>query len=499
MGLITSRTNLKSVGYGKDSRGGGSSGLPYVINPIPEGSLNNVLKYGTGGPDFLLKGGSLAPRIMFEELTRYSKFFASTKGILFTIKQNLLSRIAVKSEAAIGPSYGGFNEGVYSPLNSLAQISSALGIRLNKNGLDPTGLSPISLNRYFDIVKNNNSNDNNRLVKLYKQHMLVKTNDNTLFSYSGGPNSTLGIGSTTIKRYEATGINNTLYNLNKNYITYGGVGTSLTDRKDITINGNKLLGASDDAFVRDFVKTPIDNGFSFPDGNQTKYYGPQDDNSTLSTNDKGLDLVFYQAIQKSIRNKDGEYNLGSTARVYNHPWGVEDFGNLDIINFYFTIIDNDNVENNKVLYFPSFIENMADNFSSQWKTEKMMGRGEDFMIYDGFSREIPLSFKVYARDEQYLTKMYDNLNILAASLAPSYSAAGFMRGNIIKLTLGKYVEDLPGIITSLNFSVPQEGAWDVRKGVQLSQLIDVNLTFKPIHNFLPSSTQKFFAKNIALE
>ena len=51
MPLINLKTNLKSLKFGNDKRGGGSSNQPYIVTPIPDGddSLDNKLLYGTGG------------------------------------------------------------------------------------------------------------------------------------------------------------------------------------------------------------------------------------------------------------------------------------------------------------------------------------------------------------------------------------------------------------------------------------------------------------------
>ncbi len=47
--------------------------------------------------------------------------------------------------------------------------------------------------------------------------------------------------------------------------------------------------------------------------------------------------------------------------------------------------------------------------------------------------------------------MYKKLNYLASTLAPDYTAAGFMRGNIVRLTLGGYLYEQPGFISSLTY------------------------------------------------
>ena len=163
MALINLTTDLKSLKYGQDRPGGGSSNQPYIVNSItPDESgplldvnvnfqtnaLANQYGYnitadtspvpqsGTGGPDFLIRGGTLFPKIVFKDVARLSKYFVDTKsprGLLFTVSQNLLSRTAVKTQTS-----GLLNEGIYTPLSTLAQAGvSIFGAHLNKQGLNP--------------------------------------------------------------------------------------------------------------------------------------------------------------------------------------------------------------------------------------------------------------------------------------------------------------------------------------------------------------------------
>ena len=60
MPLINLKTDLKSLRFGKDRPGGGSSPQPFIdqkdIDSVKTEDLGN-----TGGPDFILRGGLLAP------------------------------------------------------------------------------------------------------------------------------------------------------------------------------------------------------------------------------------------------------------------------------------------------------------------------------------------------------------------------------------------------------------------------------------------------------
>ena len=183
--LSNGDTSLKSLKFGQDRPGGGDSGQPYVQTSI-KGQAENTVIDGDG----IIRGGLTAPSRAFEDVTRLSKYlfdFRNPNGLLFTVKQNLLSRIATKPETATGPAYGGFtksrtvlgqgdvkidgftenngafNEGIYTPLSTIMQAQIGyLGQHVNKMGLDPTGNFPdASIKKYSDVVFEKNKAERN--------------------------------------------------------------------------------------------------------------------------------------------------------------------------------------------------------------------------------------------------------------------------------------------------------------------------------------------------
>jgi hypothetical protein len=148
MPLINLQTDLRSLRFGNDRPGGGSSNQPYIQKPIPspEDSPSNL--FNTGGKDILNRGGLLAPIKGVNDVSRLSQMFfdfKSPSGPLFTAKQNLLSRTSVKTEASKGAGYGGggVNQGVYLPTSTILQAGVGFtGTHLNLLGIDPS--SPIS-------------------------------------------------------------------------------------------------------------------------------------------------------------------------------------------------------------------------------------------------------------------------------------------------------------------------------------------------------------------
>ena len=113
-----------------------------------------------------------------------------------------------------------------------------------------------------------------------------------------------------------------------------------------------------------------------------------------------------------------------------------------------------------------------------------MGRAESFYKYNSFGRDMSLNFKIVADSKANLGIMYDQLNILASSLAPTYTTYGYMAGNLHKLTVGNYISNQTGIINSLSYEIMDESPWEI-SGRQLPMYIAVGVKFTPIHNFRP--------------
>jgi len=310
MGLLIKLQNgdtaLKSLKFGKDRPGGGDSGQPYIKNPI----LDNIVPESE---DFLLRGGLNAPTDAAEDVVRLTKYMFDLKspsGLLFTAKQNLLSRVSPKTEASKGAGYAGgaLNGGVYTPLSTLAQAGVGFaGIHLNKQGIDPTGLiNALSIKKYGEILKTQPA-DENRLVNilLYSRKNLngVKGYDinqgQDVITYNGGPGSVLGIGKTHI-RYadQRTGINNSLVENNPKYFYEGGIKLHKEDENNIILGIDEIgtriitygLGASRKQGLDDLKIGITENGtynVSTTDGNPYNYILKY---STLSKDSKGLIL-----------------------------------------------------------------------------------------------------------------------------------------------------------------------------------------------------------------
>jgi len=147
------------------------------------------------------------------------------------------------------------------------------------------------------------------------------------------------------------------------------------------------------------------------------------------------------------------------------------------------------------MHFRAFIDSFSDSYNASWGNVRYLGRGENFYNYNGFDRTISLSFTVAAQSKQELIPMYKKLNYLASNLTPDYSPFGYMRGPLVQLTMGGYLYEQVGFITSLTYDIPQDTTWEIgiddRGGSddtvkELPHRINVSsFQFTPIHDFRP--------------
>tara|TARA_R110001599_G_scaffold66101_1_gene186528 strand:- start:21 stop:2297 length:2277 start_codon:yes stop_codon:yes gene_type:complete len=177
----------------------------------------------------------------------------------------------------------------------------------------------------------------------------------------------------------------------------------------------------------------------------------------------------------------------------------------DLCKFRIAVIDPNDPSKKTFIHFRAFLDNFSDGYQAEWKGQKYMGRAEELFKYGGFSRDISISFTVAAQSKEELYPMYRKLNFLASSLAPTYTTkGGYMAGNLSQMTVGGYLFEQPGFISSVDYEIPQESPWEIsipstdqtlsvgNEGFENSSLkemphiINVSLKFTPIHRFRPA-------------
>jgi hypothetical protein len=536
MPLIDLQTDLKSLRYGNDRIGGGNSGQPYITTNIPD----NISPY-IGTTDFLQRGGINVVRDTATDVERIAKMFADTKspnGILFTAKQQLLSRTAVRTQTS-----GLLNEGTYSPLNTLAQTGViAFGGHLNKQGINPfadTGAYANNEALYGVRVKPTQQPEINRLVQLTTGAVesrpitlngITLNNGINVMTYEGGPSSNLGIGQTAI-RYSPISktlltsapkkINNlqTYSNEGQNEWTYSpelienqprgfeGYGIASPKTQDFRKVIREKLGAITSAgkAATDSGATPFSPNYNTKNIEQRVNLGDPGQRAGKSYANYA-DGIDYSSITIP---KIGSFNPGldkiTSLPIYRSENVAVDDNLNDLVKFRIAILDN-NVSDGKVfkmfMHFRAFLGPMSDSYTADWSAFKYLGRGENFYTYQGFTRQISLSWTVAAQSKQELIPMYKKLNYLASSLTPDYSPQGYMRGNLAQLTVGGYIYEQPGIITGLTYDIQEDTPWEIGINTEgnsdgtvkeMPHIIRVSgFTFIPIQDFVARKQELAF-------
>jgi hypothetical protein len=180
----------------------------------------------------------------------------------------------------------------------------------------------------------------------------------------------------------------------------------------------------------------------------------------------------------------------------------------DFVKFRIAVIDNDAPNFKTFMHFRTFLGPISDSYNANWNSFQYLGRGENFYTYGGFTRQISLSWTVAAQSKEELIPMYKKLNYLASTLAPDYSPNGYMRGNLVQLTIGGYLYEQPGFITGLTYEMGEDSPWEIGIGTEktnpkgdptvkeLCQIIRVTgFSFTPIQNFVPRLQSNSFGSD----
>lgn len=164
------------------------------------------------------------------------------------------------------------------------------------------------------------------------------------------------------------------------------------------------------------------------------------------------------------QNEDGT-PVGGTSDVinaYDSTARNSDIEQGDLIQFNMRIINNDSLAD-EFLYFRAYIDDFSETVSADWGEHQYVGRGQKFYTYKGFDRSFSLGFTVYAHTREELLPMYRKLNRLIGATAPDYSNAGFMRGSIVKLTVGDYITNHPGVLKGFSVSNIMDFSWELAR------------------------------------
>lgn len=170
----------------------------------------------------------------------------------------------------------------------------------------------------------------------------------------------------------------------------------------------------------------------------------------------------------------------------------------DLIKFNIKIIDPENPLNADLLIFRAYLDDISDDYTANHNNFKYNGRAEKFYTYSEFDRSISFSFRIQAQSRQEMKPLHQKLNYLVAQTAPSYKN-GRMRAKFARLTIGDWMNEIPGLFTNISLNWKGAYSWEVDSeerigtdGLRMNQLphqLDVKCSFKPVHDFAPENDQ----------
>ncbi len=532
MPLLDLKTNLTSLKFGRDRLNNGDSGQPYIQTPIigdryaTQNAPQTLVDYANSNKnslDYPIRGGGLDFQIGSQTLTisskidrqRIEKFLKDApRGQAFINKQIGLQLSNPKTET--GNTFtSAFNDVSAVPgvientriynyaKNTIAQVGvSGTGFHLPRAGLFPFDLTA---KYYSDIVgrQNRMSSDEvqleNRLIILQQlklrssgqivekgtvlgainkiNQLGISLNRDVIQNYLGGPGSVYGVGNTIIRRFDDTSTA-----VRK---TRSGAAMTYDAIMSQKVNENRKSNTS---LTNRVITEEPSGAATFHD------YPVQLDIQDFKSGDTGADFPSREIRYKMSNGYKAGDNISESDSIaqnaikdyQNNAWTEESTAVDDMIKFGFECVNNDNPYFGIFLQFRAYLTSgITDNHQGTYNSFKYMGRGEDFFIYQGFSRTISFGFRVAVENPKDLLPLYKKLNALASQVYPDYSNSGVMRTSVTRVTVGDYLYRVPGFLESVNITIPQDSSWEINEGYQLPHYLDVQCTFKPIHSMLP--------------
>jgi hypothetical protein len=249
MALVNLTTQYKSLKFGNDQKGGGSSGQPFItfdqegdalfnqvsIKDQAQSKVGLISTKGTSLIDFPKRGGDYPSNQI--DLKRIQAFLNTSNGAKFLEKQKILQfmnpRIETGTSMKVSNNTSTLpglieNTRVYSSDNLLNQIKvQGSGGHISRIGASKLAIQDNFYANTVGLQNITNSSTLNRLAILQKlkiaksntnifssidqflgaaestlvaKSLGISTNQTLLFNYPGGPNSGAGLGNTTVGR-----------------------------------------------------------------------------------------------------------------------------------------------------------------------------------------------------------------------------------------------------------------------------------------------------------
>ena len=159
------------------------------------------------------------------------------------------------------------------------------------------------------------------------------------------------------------------------------------------------------------------------------------------------------------------------------------------------------LRDNAYIILRGYFTEFSDTITPEWNSETYLGRSEAVHTYKSAAREISMTFQMFANTQSELDSMYGKVRRLQSLAYPEYEADKYLYGKIrmkppiaqIRLgeVFGNNAGNLPGIFKSIGITWPETTVWEHKKGMRVPKLIEMNVTFVPIHKETPHKNTSF--------
>jgi hypothetical protein len=166
----------------------------------------------------------------------------------------------------------------------------------------------------------------------------------------------------------------------------------------------------------------------------------------------------------------------------------------DFIKFYFTgpTLSNGALGEDDIIVFRATIDSFSDTHSPQWNSVQMIGRADPNYTYQGYSRDVSISFTTYATSRDEMKPIYRKLNALASYTAPDYGVDTIaMKGPWLRMTIGDLLVQQPVVINSLGYTFSDsDSTWEINVEddvtmMQAPHKVSVQMGLHVITDYLP--------------
>ena len=419
----------------------------------------------------------------------------------------------------------------------------------NKFKLGDRTPNPTILNRVTNII-NTVTQAINLIAGTTIKPISVNPQDLIIDQYAAGPNSVYGIGRTTINRYSNTedsfkidiltnfskiyagktrnqttgapqsvnfaqdkgtgnksistypavsrigensintALNLSTFNYNPALKTYATIQTQISQQQGLQNPLGRIFGGINASKPNQFGIYSTDRGtYSSTNVSKIVYENSYREKVTINFSN-------WNKVAREQRVGSGRQDLINLTPIFdesnyygddNINIGGKTYNIRDLVRFRIQAVDTDSPDKGKWMVFRAYLSGLSDDTTPEWTDIKYAGRGEKFYIYNGFTRKISLSFKIAALSKEEMKFIYSKLNFLMSNTMPDYKGV-LMRGPLVRMSVGSWLDSQLGKIDSLSLKVPDDSPWEISLDepeggegkLVLPHIVEVTMTFTPI-------------------